>query len=183
VNAILDEINRKLLSEMVNGLPFVSEPFKDIANRLGITPEEIFSRLTKLRENGVIRRFGPSIKPNNVGLSANALVAWKVPEIRVQEIGAFLSKFKEVTHCYERETIPGKWEYNLYIVLHAQERETIEQLTKKFSDAIGVNDYLILYSTRELKKNGFTANGIQHSYAPNKSNENPQELRNHNRHF
>jgi DNA-binding Lrp family transcriptional regulator len=158
VNAILDEVDRAFLSEIEDGIPLVREPFRDIARRLGITPEEVLSRLMKLHESGVVRRFGVLIKPNNVGLPVNALVAWKVPENRVQEIGTFLSTFKEVTHCYSRKTIPGKWEYNLYIVLHAQERGIIEQLTRKFSEATAVNDYLILYSTKELKKTSITIN-------------------------
>ncbi|MEM0488093.1 MAG: AsnC family transcriptional regulator [Candidatus Bathyarchaeia archaeon] len=148
----MDEIDRKILFEMKRGIPLVTEPFKEIATRLRITQKEVISRLIKLRERGVIRRFGASIEPRRIGLSANAMVVWKVPESRVEEVGTFLSKFKEVTHCCERKTIPRKWEYNLYTVMHAQERETIEMLVKKFSDTIAISDYLVLFSKRKLKK-------------------------------
>jgi len=148
----MDEVDCKILFETNKGLLLTPEPFNEIATQLGITPREVITRLVKLRESGVIRRFGASIKPNDLGFSANALVAWKVPENRVQEVGACLSKFKEVTHCYERKIVAGKWEYNLYTVMHARERETIEHLINNLSEATAINDYLILYSTRDLKK-------------------------------
>lgn len=148
----MDEVDCKILFETNKGLLLTSEPFNEIATQLGITPQEVIARLVKLRESGVIRRFGASIKPNALGFSANALVAWKVPKNRVQEVGSCLSKFKEVTHCYERKVIAGKWEYNLYTVMHAREREAIEYLVNNLSEATAINDYLILYSTRDLKK-------------------------------
>lgn len=148
----MDEVDYKILFETNKGLLLTVEPFNEIAAQLGITPQEVIARLVKLRDSGVIRRFGASIKPNDLGFSANALVAWKVPENRVQEVGSFLSQYSEVTHCYERKTIAGKWEYNLYTVMHARKREAIKLLVNNLSEATAVNDYLILYSTRDLKK-------------------------------
>ena len=106
----MDEIDRKLLAGMEKGITLTTEPFNEIALQLGITPKEVVTRLRNLKEKGVIRRFGASIKPNNIGFSANALVAWKVPENRVQEIGAYLSKYQEISHCYERKTVNGRWD-------------------------------------------------------------------------
>jgi DNA-binding Lrp family transcriptional regulator len=138
---------------MEKGITLTTEPFSEIALQLGITTQEVVARLTILREKGVIRRFGASIKPNNIGFSANALVAWKVPENRVQEIGAYLSKYQEISHCYERKTVCGKWEYNLYTVLHGKEREAVQRMVKEISEGIAINEYKILFSTRDLKRN------------------------------
>ena len=148
----MDEIDNKILLETNKGLLLTPEPFNEIAAQIGITPREVIARLVKLRESGVIRRFGALIKPNDLGFSANALVAWKVPENRVQEVGSFLSKFSEITHCYERMIVAGKWEYNLYTVMHAKERDAVERLVKNLSEATAINDYQILYSTRDLKR-------------------------------
>jgi siroheme decarboxylase len=148
----MDEIDRKILSETIKGLLLTHEPFNQIASQIGITNQEVIARIIRLKEKGVIRRFGALIKPNDIGFLANALVAWKVPENRVQDVGSRLAKFNEVTHCYERTSVIGKWEYNLYTVMHAREREAVEQLVKNLSEAVAVNDYLILYSTRDLKK-------------------------------
>jgi DNA-binding Lrp family transcriptional regulator len=148
----MDEVDSKILFETNKGLLLTPEPFNEIALKLGITHQEVITRIIKLRKGGVIRRFGASIKPNDLGFSANALIAWKVPENRVQEVGSCLAKYPEVTHCYERKAIAGKWEYNLYTVMHARKREGIEQLSRNLSEVIAVNDYQILYSTRDLKR-------------------------------
>ena len=81
----MDETDHKILAFMEKGITLAPKPFSEIAHRLRDPPEEVVARLGALKEKGVIRRFGASIKPNNVGFFANALVAWKVPESRVQE--------------------------------------------------------------------------------------------------
>ncbi len=63
-----------------------------------------------------------------------------------------MSQLSEVTHCYERMIVAGKWEYNLYTVMHAKQRESVEQLVKNLSEATAVQDYQILFSTRDLKR-------------------------------
>ncbi len=148
----MDEIDRKLLAATEKGITLTTEPFNEIALRLNIKPEEVISRLIKLKKRGVIRRFGALMKPNNLGFSANALVAWKVPESRIQEIGEYLSEFQEISHCYERKVVPGKWQYNLYTVMHAQKRNEVQHLVEQISEKCSVKDYKILYSTRDLKR-------------------------------
>ena len=149
----MDEIDRKLLAGMEKGISLTNQPFNEIARQLGITPKEVVTRLRDLKEKGVIRRFGASIKPNNIGFSANALVAWKVPENRVLEIGAYLSKYREISHCYERKTVDGRWNFNLYTVIHGREREVVQRMVKEISKTIAVKEYKVLYSTRDLKRN------------------------------
>ena len=148
----MDEIDIKLLAIMEKGIPLTPEPFNEIALEIGITPTEVVSRLRNLKEKGVIRRFGVSIKPNNIGFLANALVAWNVPDNRVQEIGTYLSKYQEISHCYERKTVKGRWDFNLYTVIHGKEREVVHRTVKEISGQIAINEYKILYSTRDLKR-------------------------------
>ena len=155
----MDEIDRKLLAEMEKGLALTAEPFNEVACELGITPKEVIARLILLKEKGVIRRFGASIKPNNIGFSANALVAWKVPQERVKEIGDYMSKLQEVSHCYERKPVSGRWEYNLYTVLHAREREAIERMVNEISEGTGISEYKMLFSTRDLKRSNVSLSG------------------------
>jgi DNA-binding Lrp family transcriptional regulator len=147
----MDQIDETLLLELKQGIPLTSQPFNNLAVKIGITSHETLTRLLKLKKDGIIRRFGASIKPNEVGFNANAVIAWNIPAERVMAVGNYFASFKEVTHCYERQTVAERWPYNLYIVMHAQKRETIEQMTKLLSETIGVGDYVILYSKRDLK--------------------------------
>jgi DNA-binding Lrp family transcriptional regulator len=147
----VDSVDRKLVVEAEKGLFLTSQPFEKIASKIGIPVQEVIVRLQKLQENGVIRRFGVSLKPNGVGYCANALVAWKVPESRVEEIGAYFARYDDISHCYERQTIPEQWEYNIYTVIHAHEREAIERLVKLLASITIIEDYIIIYSTKNLK--------------------------------
>ncbi|WP_309493121.1 siroheme decarboxylase subunit beta [Candidatus Hecatella orcuttiae] len=148
----MDSIDREILYLLQEGLPLSSEPFALIAEKLGITPGEILSRLKLLREEGVIRRFGASLRPPKVGILANAMVAWKVPSGRVEAVGTALSRFPEVTHCYERRTVPGKWDYNLYTVVHGPNQETVRRLVARMAKKTGIKDFIILFSTKEFKR-------------------------------
>jgi len=147
----LDEIDESLLSELSKGFPLVSQPFSYLAAKLGISSEEVLTRFVHLKQTGVIRRFGATLKPNNIGFMANAVIAWRVPPERVDEIGVYFSSFREITHCYERKPVPGQWEYNLYIVMHAHERQAIEEMVNRLVENIGISEYVILYSKRDLK--------------------------------
>ena len=148
----MDETDYKILAFMEKGIRLAPKPFSEIAHRLGIPAEEVVARLGALKEKGVIRRFGASIKPNNVGFFANALVAWKVPENRVQETADYLSKYQEISHCYERKSIKGRWDYNIYTVIHGRERAVVKRRVKEISDELAINEYRILFSTRDLKR-------------------------------
>lgn len=152
----MDEIDRKLLTETEKGLTLTESPFNKIAQDLGITPKEVIARLAQLKERGVIRRFGASIKPNNIGFSANAMIAWKIPAERITEIGDYLSKLQEISHCYERKAVDGQWEYNLYTVMHAKQRKDVECMVNAISKEIGISDHQILYSTRDLRRANFS---------------------------
>ena len=148
----MDEIDQKILVQMQNGIALTPEPFNEVATRLGISQKEVVSRLAQLKLKGEIRRFGASIKPNAVGFSANALVAWKVPVSRIKEVGFYLSGLPEISHCYERRSVPQRWEYNLYTVIHARERRDIESMVEQISVDTSLQEYKILFSKRNLKR-------------------------------
>ncbi len=148
----MDEIDRKLLALIEKGIALTPEPFNEIAREIGITQKEVIARLTALKKESVIRKFGASIKPNTIGLLANALVAWKVPADRIKEVGVQLSKLPDISHCYERKPVQGRWDYNLYTVMHARERQSLQHMVNQISVGLAINEYKILYSTRDLKR-------------------------------
>ncbi len=149
----MDEIDLKLLKLTQDGIPILPEPFLKIAGELGITEEDVLKRVKNLINDGVIRRFGASIGHRAIGINANAMCTWNVPEERVEEVGAVMAGFPEVTHCYERPRYPD-WKYNLFTMIHAYSREECEKVAKEISIATGIKDYSILFSEREFKKTG-----------------------------
>ena len=147
-----NETDQAILRAAQEGIPVVKEPFAGIAREAGISQDEVIARLKRLISNGVIKRLGISINQRKVGIVANAVVAWRVPQEHVERIGKMLSSYKEVTHCYERVTIPGKWEYNLFTVIHGYNRESVEEMAKRLSEVVGISDYLVLFSNEQFKR-------------------------------
>ena len=107
--------------------------------------------MLQLKERGIIRRFGPSINQRKVGIIANAVVVWKIPQQNIAQVTKVMSECVEISHCYERRTIPGIWEYNLFIVTHGYDKESVEGFIKKLSERVEISDYIILFSKRRFK--------------------------------
>jgi len=149
----MDNLNIKLLKKTQDGIPIISEPFQQIAKELGIPESEVLKRLNDLMKDGVIRRFGASIGHRAIGINANAMCTWNVPDERVEEVGAVMAGFPEVTHCYERPRFPD-WKYNLFTMVHAYSRKECKRIANEISIATGIKDYGILFSEREFKKTG-----------------------------
>ncbi len=148
---MLSEQEKELVRELQKGLPLVSRPFLDIADRLGLSEEEIIAKVKDFLFRGIIRRFGAVVKHQDVGYVANAMVVWPVPEERIMEVGRAMASFPEVTHCYNRPSVPG-WPFTLYTVIHGKREQDCRSIAKKISSSTGIKDYRILFSTAELKK-------------------------------
>jgi DNA-binding Lrp family transcriptional regulator len=141
----------RLLHELERGLPFVPEPFEEIGKRLGMDGAAVLERIRYLENAGIIRKFRARINQRLIGITANALVAWKAPA-EDPDIGPRLAAFPCVTHCYERRTAPGRWEYSFYTVHHGSDRGRVLSEVRSISDALGVSEYEVIFSTEEFKR-------------------------------
>ncbi len=149
--ANLSEKEKKVLQVLLQGLPLVPRPYKEIAKKIGLTEEEVLQIIQSLKEKKVIRRFGATLRHNLSGYEGNAMVAWFVPEERVEEVGKILANKPFVSHCYVRETYP-EWPYNLYTMCHARTREELDQIIKETAQELNLTEYQVLYTLREIMR-------------------------------
>lgn len=126
-------------------------PYRAIAEKINITEAELLERLKDLSRRGVIRRFGATLRHQRAGFSANAMVAWKVDEDRIEEVGQKMATFHHVSHCYRRNPT-ADWPYNLYTMVHASNEQACRETVQKMSRTTSVQDYTLLFSREELKK-------------------------------
>ncbi len=147
----MDPTDVRLLRELERGLPFVPAPFEELGKSLGLTGDEVMERIGRLKEAGIIRKFRARIDQRKLGITANALVAWK-PAGDGADPGKCLAAFPSVTHCYERRPVPGCWEYTHYTVHHGYSRDQVLDEIKAVAGKIGCQDYTVLFSTREFKR-------------------------------
>ncbi len=148
---MLTELEKKIIAFIQGDIPISQRPYLEIAERIGIDEESLLAILQQLSDRGFIRRFGATLRHQKSGFSANAMVAWQVEEARVQEVGAILAAFRQVSHCYRRNPTAG-WPYNLYTMVHAKDPSTCRKIAQKMAEKAGVNSYTLLFSRKELKK-------------------------------
>jgi len=148
---MLTDLEKKIIALLQTDIPVVKRPFLEMAEKIGITEDQFLEVLNDLNDQGMIRRFGATIKHQKSGFKANAMVAWKVDEDRVEKVGNIMATFGEITHCYRRDPAPG-WEYNLYTMVHAADEPGCYAIVEKISLAVGEKNYTLLFSRQELKK-------------------------------
>jgi siroheme decarboxylase len=148
---MITDLEKKVIALLQTDIPVVQRPFRQMAEKIGITEDQFLDVLTSLNQRGIIRRFGATLKHQKSGFKANAMVAWRVDESRVEKVGTAMAEFDEITHCYCRNPAPG-WHYNLYTMVHAATEAECRALAKKMSQTVGETDYILLFSRKELKK-------------------------------
>ena len=147
----LTDLEKKIIALLQTDIPVVKRPYLEMAEKIGITEEEFLRVLKDLDDRNMIRRFGATLKHQKSGYKANAMVAWQIPEDRVEEVGPVMASFREVTHCYRRNPAPG-WDNNLYTMVHGATEEECYAIAEKISKAIKEDRYSLLFSRQELKK-------------------------------
>lgn len=111
---MLSPLHKQLLNNYQQDFPLSPTPYRDIAEQLGVTEDEVLSAFSVLSEREMISRIGPVIAPNSIGCSA--LVAMAVPEYDLDWVAEIISAYPEVNHNYEREN-----RFNLWFVLMADD--------------------------------------------------------------
>ena len=147
----MDETDLKLLKAAQNGFRITKRPFLALGKEVGISEEETIERLRNLEKDGIIRRFSATIGHRALGITANAMIIWKVPANQVIRVGEIFASMDEVTHCYERKIAPD-WPYNLYTMVHSRNRDDCLIIAEKLSQISGIGDYRVLFSEKEYKK-------------------------------
>ncbi len=142
---------RAVINGVQRDLPLTPRPFAGMSEDAGMDEGRFLEQCRFLLERGIMRRYGAAVNHRRVGYTANAMACWAVPEDKADALGKRLASLGEVSHCYERKTSP-EWPYNLFAMIHGHERESCQEIARRVSAGHGLNDYVLLFSTRELKK-------------------------------
>lgn len=152
------EKEKAVIRALQQDLPLVPEPYKVVAEGLGMTEDELFEIIHGLMDRGCLKRISIALRHKNVGYQVNVMVVWDVPDDQAEEIGAKVSAHPAVTHCYRRNRMPN-FPYNLYTMIHCFNDEEYDQIIKELVAIIGEHvphdvSFNGLRSMRELKKIG-----------------------------
>jgi DNA-binding Lrp family transcriptional regulator len=136
-------------------LPIVERPFQKLAaisNNL-ISEDRLLELGKSLEDRGIMRRYAAVLRHMNAGFTHNAMTVWKLPdnETSLAGIDAFIRE-SAVSHLYRRTIHPGKWEYPLFAMIHAKSNSDLTDVIRRLSQESGIEDYQVLRSLREFKK-------------------------------
>jgi DNA-binding Lrp family transcriptional regulator len=152
-----DATDRKIIEATQAGLALTPEPYQAIAEQLGLTADDVMSRLLAMQDKGIIRRIGAVPNHYKLGYRFNGMTVWDIPDEAIDELGQKVGQLDFVSHCYHRPRHPPEWPYNLFAMVHAKSREDVDDQIRQIAELLGDFNHgcEVLYSTRILKKTGF----------------------------
>ena len=71
----LSALQQQIVNDFQHGFPLTSQPYADIADRLGVDESTVIENLRELKQKGVVTRVGAVFRPNMVGVSTLATIA------------------------------------------------------------------------------------------------------------
>lgn len=114
--------------------------------------EALLAKIREYMEKGLIRRSGAVLNHTRFKVaSTNVMGVWKVPESKIEKMGEIASKYRQVSHCYQRKTHP-EWKYNFYTMIHARSLEECKNVIQEIARQSGINNYRLLATLKEYKK-------------------------------
>lgn len=156
---------QRLIAFLEDDLPITSHPYRELANEIGWTEEQVADRLRVWQDARVLRRLAAVLYHRRAGFKANLMGVWQIEPEREIEAGEIMATFPEVSHCYSRPGLPD-FPYNLYTMIHARSREEGEAVAARIAEAVKPKAFRLLESTREFKKTSMKYFGDQKPAAP-----------------
>lgn len=129
----MDSRDRELLNEIQSDFPVEPHPYRVIGERVGMSEAEVLSRIAKLKQEGIIRRFGASINSRRVGF-VSTLLAAKVPQEKFDFFVETVNACPGVTHNYERSH-----DYNVWFTLIAPSGEEKQRTIRELEEKTGID--------------------------------------------
>lgn len=127
----MDELDSRILYQLQHDFPLRENPYEVIAERLDISIEELWSRIQRMLDDGVIRRMGASFDSKKLGFSST-LAAVSVEPALVDRAAEVIGAYPEVTHNYLRNDTFNIW-FTMIAVDQARIERVLEEIRKSLS--------------------------------------------------
>ncbi|WP_299980608.1 Lrp/AsnC family transcriptional regulator [Desulfobacula sp.] len=142
---VINNKNRKILNNIQVDFPIDSRPYKILAQKLGLSEDELIKRINQMKKDMLIRRIGGNFSPDKIGYHST-LCAAKVPESKIKLFTKTVNAYSGVTHNYKRDH-----EFNIWFTFIAPSVEIIKTNLEQIIKATGVKTILNLPATRVFK--------------------------------
>lgn len=137
---VLDAVNRNLINMLQGGFPISPNPYQEVANKLGVSEEELLWRLEVMKTDGIYSRFGPLYNAEALG-GAVTLAAMDVPEKSFEKITELVNRHKEVAHNYQRAHHFQKTRFNMWFVISTEQQDEIASVIEQIEAETSLKVY------------------------------------------
>lgn len=134
----MDKSDSQILQELQYNFPLIERPYEVIADRLHISHTELWERVQKMLDRGVIRRMGASFDSNKLGFCSTLAAVNVRPEL-VDRADKIIGQFPEVTHSYLRNNA-----FNIWFTLIAVDETRIEEILEQIRVSLSLDKSQIL---------------------------------------
>lgn len=148
--------DEQLIEAIQLGLPLVNKPYAEVAGRIGTNESVVIDSIRNLQTRGAIKRFGVVVRHRELGYRANAMLVWDVPDAATDDLGQRLGELDCVTLCYQRPRRLPHWRYNLFCMIHGQDRDQVLNCIEEIVEGLDLRalQYEVLFSKRRFKQRG-----------------------------
>ena len=98
---MLTKLEKRIIAAIQGDIPVCQHPYRELAEKTGVSEKKLIKILTDLCDRGIIRRFGATIRHQQSGFKANAMVAWNIDEAHIDATGKKMASLKQVSHLFE----------------------------------------------------------------------------------
>ncbi len=134
----MDELDHRILEALQDDFPLSERPYEILAEKLVIGCDELWQRIERLLDLGVIRRIGASLDPRKLGY-CSTLAAVSVKADNVEQAAEIVGRYPEVTHSYLRDD-----EFNIWFTIIAKDDRHIESILEQIRSALALESSQVL---------------------------------------
>ena len=142
---MMDDLDRKILTEIQKDFPRVSEPFRVLGEKVGATEEETLRRVQKLKEENILRQISAIFDTKSLGYQST-LVAMKFSSDSLDRGAEIINQHPGVSHNYRRNDA-----YNLWFTVAVPSYHSLENTIHKLHELSGALNTLILPTLKLFK--------------------------------
>lgn len=134
----MDELDSRILHHLQHEFPLCENPYEVIAEGLNLSVEELWSRVERMLDDGVIRRMGASFDSKKLGF-CSTLAAVSVEPALVERAAEVIGAYPEVTHNYLRNDT-----FNIWFTMIAVDRARIERVLEEIRESLSLEKSAVL---------------------------------------
>ena len=137
----------ELLYQMQHAFPLSQRPFQELARTLGSSEPEVIETVRRLKAEGIIRQTSAIFDTKRLGYKSS-LVAFKVPEEKIEHAANTINAHPGVSHNYLRNH-----DYNIWFTMAVapDSKLGLEKTINILKERSGAKDAIILPTLKMFK--------------------------------